>query len=99
MERKHPPGVKLIRTFRSHAGPIRDIAWSPDGRMLACSSSGEIALCNASTGDHLHTLKGKKKKKAYSACIAFDPASGILAASGGGTTVELWDVATGGLLR
>src|ERR1043165_1964359 len=91
-----PPGVKLVRTLRGHTGSIRRIAWSPNGRMLASpSDDNTIRLWDAETGGCLCKLKADFER-VY--CVAFDPASRILA-SACGNMVQIWDVANRSLLR
>ena len=36
-----PPGFELLLTLRGHEDVIREIAWSPDGEMLASGSNDE----------------------------------------------------------
>jgi small GTP-binding protein len=88
-----PPGVKLVRTLREHQSSVSEIAWSPDGRMLASSSSdGTILLWDAETGECLHMLEGHKGE-VWS--VAFDPSGRMLASGGDDETVKLWDSETG----
>jgi WD40 repeat protein len=66
-----PLGVKLARTLRGHSQWIGQIAWSPDGRMLASpSADGTIRFWDAETGMCLRKLSGHKK---IVLCAAFDP--------------------------
>ena len=50
-------------------------------------------ISNAETGECLHALKGEVT------CIAFDPVGGVIAGGGADTSVTLWNVASGSVLR
>jgi len=97
VRKKLPPGVKLVRTLRGHAGMIGDIAWSPDGRILA-SPSGDmtIRLWNTETGKCSRILEGHTEG-VYS--VAFDPTGRLLASGGRDRKVKLWDASTAQCLR
>lgn len=91
-----PNGIKLVRTLRGHTGIIGDIAWSPDGRMLATPSSDKtIRLWDAETGKCLFTLEGHIGEVN---CVAFDPKGHILASGSDDNTIKLWELASGKLL-
>jgi RNA polymerase sigma factor (sigma-70 family) len=74
---------------------VRTLAWSPDGRTLACGhmEDGDIRLLDAATGKVLRRLVGHKGRVNT---VAFSP-DGTLLASGGGEDhkVRLWNVAAG----
>ena len=54
-----PRGVKLRHKLRGHTDRISQIAWSPDGRMLASGSDDTtIRLWDTETGESLGILKG-----------------------------------------
>jgi GTPase SAR1 family protein len=97
VRRNLPPGVKLVRTLRGHAGWIGRIAWSPDGRMLASPSQDKtIRLWDTETGECLRTLE---KHQAYVSSVAFDRTSQKLASCSGDRTAKLWEVPSGRVLH
>jgi len=87
-----PPGAKLLHTLQGHEAPIRRIAWSPDGRILASpSSDGTIRLWDAQTGECLRVLQGRTSYRLT--CAAWSPDSLRVAWCGGGPFVAIWDMA------
>src|SRR5262249_8954799 len=95
------------RTLAGLNGPVCDLAFSPDGRILATSdNSRTIRLSDATTGAEVRTLSGHNWALA---AIAFSP-DGRLVASAGGVSrfipsrnlsedglgeIILWDARTG----
>lgn len=89
----------------SGSGNDRPVAFSPDGKLLACGGqisplgqlAGEVKLWDAETGRELRTLADK------ASAIAFSPdgktlAAGVYSPTRAGTpsyTTRLWDVSTG----
>ncbi|MBD2363161.1 PD40 domain-containing protein [Anabaena minutissima FACHB-250] len=83
---------KFIRNFSSNLNSIKCIAFSKDGRILACvSGENIIKLFQFSTGKEILTLSGHSSRIN---CIAFSPDGRILAA-GDNKTIKLWEVTTG----
>ncbi len=69
-----------------------DLAWSPDGSLLAAASAaGGITLHAAADGAVKHALPGHADG---ANCLAWSPA-GLLATGGQDGCVRLWDAATG----
>src|SRR3989454_4925183 len=65
------PSGKLIRTVRAHAGWVRAVTYSPDGKIIAsCSDDTTIKLWDAKTGRPIRTLKGHKEPVRS---VAFSP--------------------------
>jgi WD40 repeat protein/tRNA A-37 threonylcarbamoyl transferase component Bud32 len=88
----------------SHAGremASAQAAFSRDGKWLALGSdespskSGEIKICDAATGEAVHTIPQSEAVTS----IAFSPDSKRLACGGVDKNVRLWDVISGKLLR
>ena len=85
----------LRQTLEGHRATVTDIAFSPDGKMLATTSiDNTIRFWNSETGKLMHTLEGHGK---YVRAVSFSQ-SGDLLAAGGDTTdfageVETWRVA------
>ena len=75
-----------------------DIAYSPDGSLLAVASSIGIWLYDAESGKELSLLRGHTGE-VYS--VSFSPDGNTIASGGDATdsTIRLWDVATGHPLK
>ncbi len=98
LEQEPPPsGFKLQHTLRGHTEEIRQIAWSPDGRLLASGSNDQtVRLWDVATGQALHTLTGHTDPVGS---VAWSSDGRLLASSSGDQTVRLWDVTTGRQIR
>lgn len=91
------PPPALIRTLDGHDGPVRSVAYSPDGRFIVSSSWDEtIRVWEVATGKELQTLTGHSGQiinAVYSsngqfiASVSFDK------------TIRVWDAASGSELR
>ena len=71
-----------------HNGDVMDIAYSPDGKMLASAGRDEtVRLWNPKTGENLATLTGHD---GLVTGVAFSP-DGKRLVSGEGSTILFWD--------
>jgi eukaryotic-like serine/threonine-protein kinase len=77
-------------TFRNSAGWVGTVALAPDGRRVASAHSGNIRIWDPRTGEELRRLTGPQSLMGHIA-LAFSPDGLTLAASGHGTTLNLWD--------
>jgi WD40 repeat protein len=85
-------GERLL-TLEGHESGIRDIAYSPDGLIIATGSGdGTAILWDAATGAKMLTLIGHS---AGLQSVAFTPDSKLLATGSEDNTAKIWDVATG----
>src|SRR6266480_3269294 len=92
-----PSGITLRHVLEGHSGEIRQIAWSPDGRILASGSNDNtIRLWDAQTGQALQTLSGHSETVLS---IAWSPDGRILASGSDDQAIRLWDAQTGQALR
>lgn len=86
-----------VLTLRAHTNGVRDLAYSPDGTLLASAGSdGDpvVKIWNAVTGEELRSLHGHEVLVSQ---VAFSPDGKVLATCGGGLTrktMKLWDTAT-----
>ncbi|MDE0522431.1 MAG: caspase family protein [Boseongicola sp.] len=71
-----------------HRGDVDHVAFSPDGRIVATTSSGNVHFWEIETGRELRVLHGGAKE------VAFSPDGRMLATVSGGD-VQFWDVETG----
>jgi len=92
---KIPDGFKLVTTLRGHGDDITEVAWSPDGRMLASASSDlTMRLWSPETGQQLRVMRAASEVNS----VAWSPDGRVIATGGKDGKIRLWDV-EGTLLR
>src|SRR5262249_49386130 len=81
---------KELRTLAGHNDAVYDLAFRPDGKVLA-SASGDrtVKLWNVANGERLDTL-GQPLKEVYA--VAFSPDGKRVAAGGGDNRIRVWQV-------
>jgi RNA polymerase sigma factor (sigma-70 family) len=76
-----------------HAGPVRAVAYSPDGKFLASAGAdATVRLWEAATGREVWQ---RGDHQAEVNCLAFSSNGALLASGGGDHTVRIWETATG----
>jgi WD40 repeat protein len=82
------------QVLREHNGPVRDLAFSPNGSVLATSGDDRlIRLWDPATWKEVRRpLEGHSQAKV---CLAFSSDGKWLASGSGDGTMRVWDVATG----
>jgi WD40 repeat protein len=86
---------KPILTLTGHTGVITNLAFSPDGTLLASGSTGgTVSVWRTDSGELLHTLEHIGGVES----VSFSP-DGKTLASGSKGDIKLWHLADGTLLR
>jgi WD40 repeat protein len=92
-KRNIPFGFTLHQQFYEQQGFINDIAWSPDGQMIAIATSNNtIQICDVANGKAIWTLRGPSSKISS---ITWSPDGKTVASGCGDTTIWLWNINTG----
>ena len=99
-EGAEPRPVPLVRTFEGHEGPVKDVAFSPDGTLAASGSGWPVGddtarIWDAATGRLLRTLRADAGVMA----VAFSPDGRRLLTGDQEGAAVLWDVETGDRVR
>ncbi|MGK7917378.1 MAG: WD40 repeat domain-containing protein [Prochloraceae cyanobacterium] len=89
----HSPTGKLKRTLFGHKKPIRSLALSLDGQILA-SGSHKIKLWNLQTGEPFQTLFGHKE---WVHCLAISSDGRTVISGSEDKSVRIWNVQSGEL--
>ncbi len=75
-------------SLNRHRGWVWDIAWSPDGKMIATASADGTAILWSARGELLHTLE--HGDRVYG--LSFSPDGQTLATTSANHTVKLWKI-------
>ena len=89
---------KHQRVLTKEAGNTDNLTFSPDGKILAGISAGNINFWDVHSGKQLNTITKDSDRADYT-CIAFGPDGKVLASGAENKTIRLWDVNTGTLLH
>lgn len=84
----HIPPKALLKTLAGHSSVVTNVAWSPNGELLASSSCDKTVKLWNSTGKLVCTLEGHFHTVDK---IAWSPNSQLLASSSNDGTVKVWN--------
>jgi WD40 repeat protein len=88
--------LSMVRRFVGHSNTLSDLAFSPDGQMLATvSHDRKLRLWDAQTGEELYTIVAHRD---WVRSVDFAPDGWSLVTSGDDGRVRLWHAETGQLL-
>ncbi len=91
----NPSTGEHVRTLEGHAGPVRSVAFSPDGSILASAAADTVRLWDTGTWAPIHVLE---ECTDGSVGVTFSPDGMFLAAVGGyEAKLRLWNPVTGAL--
>jgi len=86
-----------VRIFQGHEGFIEDLAFTPNGEVLAsCGQDNLVKLWDVSAGQEIETLRGHSR---FVSSVAFDPEGRRLASGDFGGSVKVWDAQPGQPVR
>ncbi len=92
-----------VYTYHGHSGPVFEVAWSPGGTRLASASADKtVQVWDAANGEHVYIYRGHSDPVTTVAWssdgtrIASGGGGNFETGTGGDTTVQVWDAATGG---
>jgi WD40 repeat protein len=80
---------KIVKTWDCAGGPARHVTFSPDGKLLAASTTARVYVWRVASGEEVATMADHKE--AISA-LAFSPDGKRLASGSDDDTVHVWDV-------
>lgn len=85
-----------LSTFEGHTGAVYDVAFSPDGSMLASGSAdNSIRIWNPHATTESEKLIAILPYKESVYTVAFSPDNRLLAGGSGDGTIQVWDAGTG----
>ena len=96
-ERAEPRSLPLVRTFEGHTGPVKSVAFSPDGTRAASGSGwpsgdGTVRVWDVATGETRHVLKAHTDQVL---AVAYAPDGATVVSGDADGGVAWWDPQSG----
>jgi WD40 repeat protein len=89
--------LEPLYTLVGHAGNVTEVVFSPNGSLIASSSTdGTVRLWNVSDGSLQQVLEGHTD---YVLTLDFSPDGSLLASGSNDGSVRIWQISDGSLLR
>ncbi|CAE6443508.1 unnamed protein product [Rhizoctonia solani] len=89
--------LALMATWKVSSGPVNSMSLSADGARLAITTSDNINILDASTGEIIDSLANQLTQGV--SCAAISPNGTQVAFGGAGSTLQLWDVNRGDTIK
>lgn len=90
------PEGQIVKMLAGHTGPIRDLAFSPDGmRLASCSDDRTLRIWDVASGQSQRTLVGHAKR-VYG--VTWSPDGSKLVSGSWDNTARIWLADTGATL-
>ncbi|NEP87891.1 MAG: protein kinase [Okeania sp. SIO2C2] len=86
----------LQNTLNGYLGPVNAIALTPDGQILATSSSNTIKIWNLKTGELKNNIADAHTAQVTT--LAISPSGQILVSGSADQTIKFWDLGVGKLI-
>ncbi len=91
------PTITLVLPYSGHTAPVRSIAWSPDGKLIASGAEDDtVQIWNPQTGTMVRTYRGHP---AHVLSVAWSPDGSLIASGAEDDTVRVWDPNTGATVQ
>ena len=87
-----PLTVERLHTLDGTSGPVEQIAYSPDGTLVAAASADAVRVWRSDSGELASTLQGHTHG---AVAVTFSPDGGRLLATARDMTATVWDPRTG----
>jgi WD40 repeat protein len=89
-------GKPIGRVVLPDGGPVLQLAFSPDSKVLAAACGKAVRVCDVATGGEMIRLWPRGPVREF---LRFSPDGKALSAGEEGGAVEVWDLTTGDRLR